>query len=128
MSAEHKQALAEGRSDSRAVRDYLDAIDAIKPKRGRPRTADPVRRQRADVERELDEARGEDRLLLIQRRIDLVEELASLEAKADLSQVEEAFLSVAKRYSERKGVSYAAWREMGVEAAVLKKAGITRSM
>ena len=30
-------------------------------------------------------------------------------------------------YSARKGISYAAWRELGVEPAVLKKAGISRS-
>ena len=29
-------------------------------------------------------------------------------------------------YAERKGISYAAWRELGVPADVLKKANITR--
>jgi hypothetical protein len=35
-------------------------------------------------------------------------------------------VGAAKAYSERRGISYAAWRELGVEAAVLKKAGIGR--
>ena len=39
MSAEHKAALAQGRSEGKAVRDYLDALRANKPKRGRKRTA-----------------------------------------------------------------------------------------
>jgi len=36
-------------------------------------------------------------------------------------------VEVAKSYSSRKGISYAAWREVGVEPAVLKKAGISRA-
>ena len=39
MTDEHKAALAQGRSEGRAVRDYLDALRANKPKRGRKRTA-----------------------------------------------------------------------------------------
>jgi hypothetical protein len=127
MSSEHKSALAEGRAQSRAVRDYLAALDTIKPKRGRPRTSDSVKKQLDNVESSLSDARAEDRLLLIQQRMDLETELASMEAKADLSQVEDAFVDVAKAYSDRKGISYAAWRETGVEAAVLKRAGISRS-
>ena len=34
--------------------------------------------------------------------------------------------AVAKSYSERKGLTYAAWREAAVDARVLKQAGITR--
>ena len=45
----------------------------------------------------------------------------------DLSGLEADFVAVAKEYSQRKGISYAAWREVGVEPAVLKKAGVTRS-
>ena len=37
-----------------------------------------------------------------------------------------ARLLAAKGYSERKGISYAAWREAGVPAATLKAAGISR--
>jgi hypothetical protein len=29
-------------------------------------------------------------------------------------------------YSERKGITYSAWREVGVPANVLEKAGISR--
>jgi hypothetical protein len=34
---------------------------------------------------------------------------------------------VAAEYGQRKGISYAAWRELGVSPAVLKRAGITRA-
>ncbi len=35
-------------------------------------------------------------------------------------------MKTAAKYAERKGISYAAWRELGVPADVLKKAGISR--
>ena len=35
MSEAHKAALSEGRAQGRAVRRYLEALDAHKPKRGR---------------------------------------------------------------------------------------------
>jgi hypothetical protein len=126
MSAEHKAALAAGRTQGRAVRDYLDALDAIKPKRGRPRTTDSVQKQLSAVEAQLAEAKGADRVLLVQKRMDLAEELGSLAAKTDLSSVEDAFVEAAKDYSRRNGISYMAWREVGVPAAVLKRAGISR--
>ena len=44
MSAAHKEALAEGREQSRVVRDYLDALEAHKPKRGRKRTTESVKK------------------------------------------------------------------------------------
>ena len=37
---------------------------------------------------------------------------------------ERAFVEAAAPYGERKGISYKAWREVGVPAAVLKRAGI----
>jgi hypothetical protein len=126
MSDDHKAALAEGRMQSRAVRDYLEALDAIKPKRGRPRTTDSIKKQLANVEATLPDAKAEERLLLIQQRIDLEAELGSVQAKTDLTDVEDAFVDVAAAYGERKGVSYAAWREAGVPAAVLKRAGVGR--
>jgi hypothetical protein len=43
-----------------------------------------------------------------------------------MSEIEESFISVAKGYGERKGISYASWRDVGVSAAVLKRAGINR--
>ena len=46
--------------------------------------------------------------------------------KVDLSALESAFVKTAGKYSERKGISYAAWRQLGVSADTLKKAGITR--
>jgi hypothetical protein len=44
----------------------------------------------------------------------------------DVSALEKEFIKVAKSYSAKKGISYGAWREFGVEPDVLKKAGVTR--
>jgi hypothetical protein len=128
MSDEHKAALNVGRVEGRAVRNYLAALDQNRPKRGRKRTADSVEKRLAAVDAEIESASDVARLELVQERMNLQAELASMQARADLSEYEAAFVEHARSYSERKGISYAAWREVGVEPAVLKKAGISRSM
>jgi len=127
MSDEHKAALAEGRNQGRAVRRYLEALDAHKPKRGRKRTTDSMTKRLDRIEVELAEADPLKRLQLIQERLDLRSELEAVGAKVDLSGLEADFVAAARSYSARKGISYAAWRELGVEPAVLKKAGIRRA-
>ena len=127
MSDEHKAALAEGRNDSRLVGRYLEALDAHKPKRGRKRTSDSVKKRLATVEEDLKGAGGLTRLTLLQERRDLEVELAGMQGSGvDLDELEKDFVKVAKSYSARKGISYGAWREFGVPPEVLKKAGITR--
>lgn len=44
----------------------------------------------------------------------------------DVAALEQDFIKVAAEYGRRKGISYAAWREVGVAPAVLKEAGISR--
>lgn len=127
MTDEHKAALAEGRRQGRAVRDYLEALEQHKPKRGRKRTVESIQAQLAKIEDQLDAADPVKKLQLIQDRMDLQAELEANENKADLEGLEHGFVEAAKGYSERKGISYAAWRELGVEASVLKKAGISRA-
>jgi hypothetical protein len=127
MSDEHKAALAEGRNQGRAVRRYLEALDAHKPKRGRKRTPDSMQKRLARIDVELASADPLKRLQLIQERLDLKAELEAAGTKVDLTGLEKEFVGAAKAYSARKGISYAAWRELGVEPAVLKKAGVTRA-
>lgn len=127
MSAEHKAALAEGRTQGRAVRNYLDALEAHKPKRGRRRTPESIATRLKKIESELDDADAVKRVDLIQERINLEDELASYDHKVDLAALEGEFVKAAADYSKRKGISYAAWREAGVPAATLKAAGIPRS-
>ena len=126
MSESHKEALALGREQGRAVRRYLEALELHKPKRGRKRTPESVQRQLAAIEGKLRAADPLTRVQLIQQRMDLQAELASQGAAVDLGALEADFVKAARDYGQRKGISYAAWREAGVGAAILKKAGIGR--
>lgn len=127
MSAAHKAALAQGRTQGRAVRVYLEALEASRPKRGRKRTPESIRGRLAKVEAEIPDAAPVQRLQLVQERMDLEAELAAAAAPTvDLEALEKEFVEAAKGYSVRKGISYAAWREAGVPAATLKAAGISR--
>lgn len=127
MSPEHKAAMEQGRAEGRAVRDYLEALRATKPKRGRKRTPESIERRLAQIEQELADASAISELQLVQERRDLQAELESMGSDFDLDALEGAFVDVAKSYGDRKGISYASWREVGVSAATLKRAGIPRS-
>ena len=126
MSDDHKAALAVGRTEGRVVRRYLDALEANKPKRGRKRTPDSIQRRLKAIDAELAETDKLNELKLVQERMNLEIELSSLGARQDLAGLETEFIKVTKPYSGRQGISYAAWRAVGVPAAVLKKAGISR--
>ena len=127
MTDAHKAALAEGRTQGRAVRNYLDALEATKPKRGRKRTPDSIKKRLATIDSELPSADPLKALNLRQERRDLHTELETMDEKVDLAAVEKEFVAAAKGYGERRGISYEVWREAGVSADVLKKAGISRS-
>lgn len=126
MTIEHKQALALGREQGRAVRRYLEALEAHRPKRGRKRTPESIQRRLDDIEVKLETADPLSRLQLRQERMNLETELAAKTETSDLSALEDDFVAAAKEYGGRKGITYMAWREAGVDAAVLKRAGIRR--
>jgi hypothetical protein len=129
MTDAHKAALAEGRDEARQVKAYLEAIEATAPKRrGRRRTKESIGKRLAAIDASMADASALGRLQLLQERADLEAELATIDAKpADLTALREAFVLVAKAYGERKGISYATWRAVGVDAATLKAAGIPRT-
>ena len=127
MSDTHKAALAEGREQGRAVRRYLEALEAHKPKRGRKRTTESVQKRLATIEERLGDADALSRLHLVQERMDLQNELASTGTTVDIQGLEDEFAAAAAPYGRRKGITYAAWRQLGVDPAVLRKAGIKRS-
>jgi hypothetical protein len=126
MSPQHKAALAEGRRQGRAVRNYLEALNAHKPKRGRKRTPDSIAARLKKIESEIERADAVRRVELIQERLNLQDELAAHENKVDIADLEAEFIDCAAAYSERKGITYAAWREAGVPASTLTAAGIGR--
>ena len=127
MTDEHKKALAEGRAQGRAVRLYLEALEANKPKRGRKRTPESMKKRLEKVTAELEAAEPLQRLQLTQEQLDLEAELAASETKVDMAELEQGFVASAAGYAARKGISYTAFRSVGVPAAVLKAAGISRS-
>jgi hypothetical protein len=127
VTDEHKAAMEEGRKQSRAIAAYLEAIENHRPKRGRKRTPESIDRRLTAIDDALESAPAVKRLSLIQERLDLLHERESLETRVDLSGLEEEFVDTAKSYGQRKGISYSAWRQLGVSAAVLKRAGISRA-
>ena len=128
MTDEHKAALAKGRSEGRAVRDYLEALRANKPKRGRKRTPDSIRSGSTSIDDELEDADAVTELRLVQERRDLTSEL-------DIDGRRRRHRRRSRRPSSRSPPATATarasrtspWREIGVPAAVLKRAGISRS-
>ena len=127
MTAAHKAALARGREEGRAVRRYLEAIELQRPRRGRKRTPDSIKRRLAVVNERLAGADALSRLHLLQERTDLEGELGRIGTNDNVVTLEKGFVKVAKAYGNRKGIGYNAWRAAGVSAAVLQRAGITRS-
>jgi hypothetical protein len=126
MTDQHKAALAEGRNESRAVKRYLEALEANRPKRGRKRSQDSIEKRLAEIETQVPTADPLKRVNLIQERLNLRNALGSTEDTVDMAALEAEFVRAAGGYSARKGLTYAAWRELGVEPALLAEAGITR--
>src|SRR3954466_5669703 len=92
MTAEHKAALAAGREQSRAVRDYLEALEANKPRRGRKRTPAGITKRLAAIDAQMPEASALQRLLLTQEQTDLEYELENQETGIDLAAYEKGFV------------------------------------
>src|SRR5262245_31346186 len=126
MTDAHKAALAEGRSDARAVKAYLDLLSANRPSRGKKWTVESVKKRLAIIEETIKTAPSLKALQMAQERMDLEQELECLTTPRETADIEKQFLAVAKRYGQRKGIGYAAWREVGVSPSVLREAGITR--
>ncbi|WP_420626836.1 hypothetical protein [Candidatus Poriferisodalis sp.] len=128
MTDEHKAAIAAGRIESAAVRDYLDALESSRPKPGRRVTPEKLQARRADIEARL--AAGDlkliKRLVLMQDRRDIDTQLAATADEPDMTAVEAGFIEHAAAFGTRKGIQYATWREAGVSAELLARAGITR--
>ena len=126
MSDTHKAALAEGREQGRAVRRYLEALEAHNPKRGRKRTTESMQKRLSSIDGQLANADPLTRLHLVQERMDLVQELSAGSDGVDLQALEDAFVASAEPYGRRKGITYSAWRGAGVDPSVLRRAGIRR--
>jgi hypothetical protein len=107
------------------VRAYLDELSRKPPRRGRKRDPERLRRELESIDARLPTLTALRRLRLLQRRLEFVAELEHLEGHSPIEELEERFVKVAASYGERNGISYAAWREFGVPASVLLRAGVT---
>lgn len=126
LSDDHKAALAKGRSEARTVRAYLDGL-AIKNSGRATNPATLEQRLGRLIEQIEAEQNSLKRLQLIQQRFDVEDKLKAMDKSVDYEALEAAFVEAAVSYSERKGISYSAWREVGVAPAVLKSAGVRRT-
>ena len=128
MTDEHKAAIAAGRIEAAAVRDYLEALESSKPKPGRRVSPETLAARKADIDAQVaaSDLKPIQRLELMQDRRDIEAQLAAVADEPDMSTVEQGFITHAASYGTRKGIVYATWREFGVSAALLERAGITR--
>jgi hypothetical protein len=126
MSDEHKAALARGRAEARAIKAYLGALAARKP--GRPVNQETLTRRLERVKQKLKAAENPLEVVdLIQSRLEIERAIEEVDDAADISLLEAGFVMHAASYSERRGVSYTAWREFGVPASALRAAGIKQT-
>ena len=86
-----------------------------------------MRERIAAIESEMDAAKPLQRLHLAQEKLDLESKIEAAEAVVDISAFEDEFVAVAREYGESNRISYSAWRSIGVSAAILNRAGISRS-
>lgn len=127
MSEAHKEALAKGREEGRKVRAYLEAL-AQEKQAGRRQDPEVLQRKIKEQQEKIDaEPNAAKRVELIQRRLNLEDDLAAQVDQVDLKQLEKDFVEAIPGYAERKGITYSALREAGVPASVLKEAGIKRT-
>lgn len=129
---------------SRAVGRYLDQLEAMSDARAngqRFRTGaalgrlegfpnfssdpDEIERAADQIQAQADEAASSVAALrLVQRAIELREVANELRETGGVNEIEQTFIAVAAEWAEANGISYAAFRSMGVTAGVLRAAGI----
>lgn len=126
MSQDHKQALLQGRKEAKAIKAYLATLQQKRP--GRPATRESLEAKLADLTKRVE--KSEDPLAtvkLIQARIDTKHALEQLSRAEDFDRLTADFVANVASYSERKGISYTAWREFGVPAVTLREGGIKQT-
>lgn len=127
MTDEHKAALAQGRRESKAIKGYLEAISVPK-RRGRPVTPEVLEAKIVTLDEKVRSERDPlSRVELIQARLDAQAALEQMTATVDMDILEPGFIEHVASYSERKGITWVAWREAGVPASVLSAAGVKRT-
>ena len=108
MSASHKKALANGRTEGHVIRDYLEVVEAIKPRRGRRRTPESIAKRLVAISAEMKLTDPVTKVRLMQERLNLRSELAGMKNKTEVAVTEAKFVKVALSFSERNEITYEA--------------------
>ncbi len=113
---------------SATVNRYLDAITVPK-RRGRPIAKATLEQRLSAARAQFERGVGVEKLLAAQQVRDLEARLArpATAIEADIKPLEAAFVKIARKFSENRGVTYGTWRDIGVPIEVLQKAGIKRT-
>jgi hypothetical protein len=108
------------------VRRYLGAVEAGRTPKAKKRPTEALTNRMRKIEELLVSADPLTKLHLTQERLDLHAEIvrSANGPEPTLEALEAEFVRVARPYSERTGVTFAAWRQVGVDPAVLERAGI----
>jgi hypothetical protein len=106
---------------------YLSVVNVPK-KRGRRVSPVALRKRLAAADAKRKSSTGVAKVLAAQEVRDLRARLADASGDGtNTKTLEASFVKVARQFSVNRGISYAAWRDAGVSAAVLQRAGIART-
>lgn len=109
---------------TKAVDAYLRALENTKPRRGRKPDPDALRRKVAVAAADVTETSGLAQLVAMEKRNRLEQQLEDLEQVTSLVDLEAGFVEAAAIVAEAKGLSRQTFREFGVPADVLDRAGV----
>lgn len=111
------------------MRRYLEALDGHPTEHASAAEGDRVAiaERIESIDAQLAAAEPAVKVRLIQERMELYSRFKALGKRTPLDDLEKEFVAAAGAYSARKGISYAAWRQVGVDDSVLKRAGIRRA-
>lgn len=113
---------------SLTVDQYLAAVN-MPQRRGRKVSKATLEQRLVHARERSKTASGIDKVFAAQDIRDLGAKIAQLNAAsgADLKSLETAFVKIAKKFGENRGIGYGAWRDAGVSAQVLRRAGVART-
>ena len=113
---------------SATVDRYLAVINTPQ-RRGRKVSKATLQQRLAAAETRLKSATGVEKVLAAQEVRDLRARLSrmNLAGTVDVKTLESAYVKIAKQFGENRGITYGAWRDAGVPAVVLKRAGVART-
>lgn len=116
--------MLHGVAQAKTLQAYIDALTDAPTTKWTPET---LKKQLEGVEENLAAANSAlQKLTLIQRKLDIEKQLGILCGVQSFEQIEQAFVDIGLDLATRKGITYEAFRLIGIPAGVLERAGIKR--